>query len=182
MTSLREEERLNSVLILLSLLPPAPLPLSVLAFLPVFHMGFPVFLPPLFPVLSLSPSVAPCALSLSVCLSPLGESLSPEAHRTGSELWQSPCLWKRKTTLSHFLLFCLKLATGVAYLCGTEILEVGRRGVAVITSSPIISFRLINVKQFHHSARRLRSSAFTMESAPRAPRFFIPFRNDRYRI
>lgn len=55
------------------------------------------------------------------------ERLYSEARRTDGEPWQSSCLWKRKTTLSHFLLFCLKLATGVAYLSRTEILEVGRR-------------------------------------------------------
>lgn len=124
----REEERL--VFISLSLLLPSPLPLSSQASLSVLLMGFPVFLPPLFPVLSLSPPFSSLArsLSLSACLSPSEGRLGPAAHRAaGGKLWQSSCLWKRKTTLSHFLLFCLKLATGVAYLCRTEILEVGRQ-------------------------------------------------------
>lgn len=122
-----------------------------LSFLP---MGFPVYL---FFVLSLS-----CFLTFSRLLtfsvSTLGSlrgRLSPEAHRTDGKLWQSSCLWKRKTTLSHFLLFCLKLATGVAYLSRTEILKVARQGVSAITSSPIISFRLINAKSYHNSSIRV---------------------------
>lgn len=62
----------------------------------------------------------------------------------GGKPWQPCCLWKRKTTPSRFLLFCLKLETGVAYLSRTEILVVERGRVATITSSTIISFVLIN--------------------------------------
>lgn len=109
-----------------------------------------------------------CSLTVSLCFSrlsasPLSCSLTfplscPLAHFLCQYVWAQrhaalaansggpSCLWKRKTTLSHFLPCCLKLATGVAYLSRTEILEVGRRGVAVITSSPIISVWLMNVK------------------------------------
>lgn len=57
-----------------------------------------------------------------------------DGQKEKKKAWQSSCLWKRKTTLSHFLPFCLKLATGVAYLNRTEILEEERQGVSAITS------------------------------------------------
>lgn len=142
-------------------------------------MGFPVYL---FSVLSLSCFLA-FSLLLTFSVSTLGflwGRLSPEAHRTDGELWQSSCLWKRKTTLSHFLLFCLKLATGVAYLSRTEILEVARQGVSAITSSPIISFRLINVKSYHNSSIIVSCSAFTTRHSLALANIFVPVKNDKY--
>lgn len=83
MSVLSEEKKTDwcSVCLLLSLLP-SPL-LSILACCSFLLMGFPVFLPPLFPVLSLSPSLAPCSLSLLVCLSP-SEGDSAQRH-TGTD-------------------------------------------------------------------------------------------------
>ena len=96
-----------------------------------------------------------CPLSrlLSVSVSASHRGRQPRGTRgpTGGSLWHSPYLWSWKTKSSHFLLFYLKWATGVAYLPSTEILAVGRQGVALITSSAIISFRLMNLKQCHLS-------------------------------
>lgn len=90
--------------------------------------GFPVSLPPLFPVLSLSPSFTSCSLSLRLSVSLIGRQPRGMQGLAGGKLWQSCCLWERKTTLSRFLLFCLKLEAGVAYLSRTEILVVEKRG------------------------------------------------------
>lgn len=98
--------------------------------------GFPVSMPPLFPVHSLSPS----------CISPLTFSFrsSLEACGSGTKLWWRILFVEAgKTTPSRFLLFSLKLAAGVAYLDQTEIPVVERQGVPLITSAATISFRLI---------------------------------------
>lgn len=97
------------------------------------------FLPPLFPV----PSV-----SLSPDFSPRERC---SAHRDWLvALSGTHCVYGAgKASLSHFLLFSLKLAAGVAYLPWTEILVVRRWGVAVIMSFTIISCRLINLKLCH---------------------------------
>lgn len=94
-------------------------------------------LPSFFPLL--------CSLSLSVCL-PFFSKGDAAQRRSGLAADSgSPHVYGSGKRQSHFLLFCLKLATGVAYLSRTEILEVVREGVSVIVSSPIISFMLINV-------------------------------------
>lgn len=89
-----------------------------------------------------------CSLTFSLSSFPFSR-FALGAHRLiGGSLWQSSCLWGGKTMLSHFLLFCSKLA-GVAYLSRTEILVVRRWGVAAITSFTVISFRLFNSKVCH---------------------------------
>lgn len=104
--------------------------------------GFPVSLPPLFPVPSLSPSrISPLTLPVRASLS-FGSG--PEARGSGAELWRRVLFVEAgKATPSRFRLFSLKLAAGVAYLTRTEIPVVERQGVALITSAAAVSFRLI---------------------------------------
>lgn len=92
--------------------------------------GFPVSIPPLFPVPSLSPSL------LSSSTFPFASSLEARRRRVVFVEAGKAALWR-------FLLFSMKLAAGVAYLTWTEIPVVGRQGVPLITSAATISFRLI---------------------------------------
>lgn len=104
-----------------------------------------------------------CSLSLLVCLCPSEGLLSPEAHRDWLPGLSGSCLVYGGGKL-HRHISCLKLATGGAYLSRTEILVVRWWGVAVITSSTIISFKLIHLKvchpstlkHFHNSGKSLR--------------------------
>lgn len=97
---------------------------------------FPVSMPPLFPVPPLSPSrISSLTFSFRSSL---------EACRSGTKLgWRVLFVEAGKATPSRFLLFCMKLAAGVAYLTRTEIPVVERQGVPLITSAATISFRLI---------------------------------------
>lgn len=103
---------------------------------------FPVSLPPLFPVPSLSPSrISPLTLRIRASLS---FRSGPEARGSGAKLWRRVLFVEAgKATASRFRLFSLKLAVGVAYLTRTEIPVVERQGVALITSAAAVSFRLI---------------------------------------
>lgn len=126
-------QRLLPLLLLCLLLPVALFLLS----------GFPVSLPPLFPVPSLSPSrISPPTLPLQP--PSLSFRSGPEARGSGAQLWRRVLFVEAgKTTPSRFRLFSLKLAAGVAYLTRAEIPVVERQGVALITSAAATSCRLI---------------------------------------
>lgn len=105
-----------------------------------------VFLLIVFPVFSACPHF----LLSSLCSRPLSSVCLPRETQPWGRLaanFASCLVYGSGKLHSHFLRFCLKLATGVAYLSRTEILEVGRRVVAPLTSFPIISFCVIIVTQ-----------------------------------
>lgn len=148
--------------------------LSLLASCCFLLMEFPVSPPPFLTIPSLSPSLVSCSLSLLVCLCPSEGLLSPEAHRDWLAGLSGSCLVYGGGKL-HRHISCLKLATGGAYLSRTEILVVRWWGVAVITSSTIISFKLIHLKVCHPSTlKHFHNSGKSLRVTSR----FFPFNND----